>query len=282
MNKTTITFLFLVACSFILRAQAYKQGFDASNKDNWAYTTNIPFYSVQNGTDLWGRTSQANGRIPRAFSGTSYIAGRDLDNEYSEAATGKVSPEHMLLFDPIELNGVPADISFRAQFVNLKSSDYIFFEIAFDNETEWARYDFHEDIFKTSLSGRFNSSGWKHLTYNVPSGHQYVRMRVVIYQNGNAYLGFDDFELTMKTLSSDDLSMEGFSFGPNPTKDYLKIKAHVVLDEVSIYNVLGKEVLSKSINRNEVNLDLSNLPNGIYIAKLTSGHTSKSIKVIKK
>ncbi|MBD0823343.1 T9SS type A sorting domain-containing protein [Aestuariibaculum marinum] len=282
MNKTTIAFLFLVACSFILRAQAYKQGFDASNKDNWAYTTNIPFYSEQNGTDVWGRTSQANGRIPRAFSGTSYIAGRDLDNEYSEAATGKASPEHMLLFDPIELNGVPADISFRAQYVNLKSSDYIFFEIAFDNETEWTRYDFHEDIFKTALSGRFNSNGWKHLMYNVPSGHQYVRMRLVIYQNGNAYLGFDDFELTMKTLSPDNLSMEGFSFGPNPTKDYLKIKAHVVLDEVSIYNVLGKEVLSKSIKRNEVNLDLSNLPNGIYIAKVTSGHTSKSIKVIKK
>ncbi|MCH4552131.1 T9SS type A sorting domain-containing protein [Aestuariibaculum lutulentum] len=282
MNKTTITFLFLVACSFFLGAQAFKQGFDASDKDNWAYSTNVPFYSKQNGTDLWGRFSQANGRIPRAFSGTTYIAGRDLDNDYSQSVTGLESPEHILLFNPVELNGVPADISFRVQYVNLKSSDYIYFEVAFDDETEWTRYDFHEDIFKTALSGNFNSQGWKQITYNVPSGYQYVRMRIVIYQNGNAYLGFDDFELTMKTLSSNNLSIEGFSFGPNPTKDYLKIKANAILDGISLYNVLGKEVLTKTIKNTETNLDVSNLPNGVYIAKVISGSDSQSVKIIKK
>ncbi|GAA4306004.1 hypothetical protein GCM10023163_30970 [Aestuariibaculum suncheonense] len=272
----------MVACSFILGAQAYKQGFDASTKDNWVYSTNIPFYSKQNGTDIWGRSSQANGRIPRAFSGPSYIAGRDLDNEYSQAVTGLASPEHMLLFNPVALNGAPADIVFRVQYVNLKASDYIYYEVAFDNENNWNRYDAHEDIFKTNLSGNFNSQGWKEITYNVPSGHQYVRMRLVIYQNGNAYLGFDDFELNMKTLSSNDLNIEGFSFGPNPTKGNLKLKANVGFDYVSIYNVLGKEVLSQAIGSNEVNLDLTHLPNGIFIARVISGKSSKSVKIIKK
>lgn len=282
MNKTTITFLFWVACSFILSAQAYKQGFDASNKDNWAYSTNVPFYSEENGTDLWGRTSQANGRIPKAFSGTSYIAGRDLDNEYSQRITGKTAPEHMILFNPVALYGASADISFRVQYVNLKASDYIYYEIAFDDDTQWNRFDFHEDIFKTSLSGNFNSQGWKHITYTVPAGHMYVRMRVVIYQNGNAYLGFDDFDLTMKTLSSNNFSIEGFSFGPNPTRDHLKIKANTVLNHVSVYNILGKEVLNREVENIESNLDLSSLSNGVYLVKVTAGNTSESFKIIKK
>ena len=45
-----------------------------------------------------------------------------------------------------------------------------------------------------------------------------MKVRLVIYQNGNAYLGFDDFQVQTQTLSNDKNSIEGFTYGPNPTK----------------------------------------------------------------
>ncbi|MBD0831232.1 T9SS type A sorting domain-containing protein [Aestuariibaculum sediminum] len=282
MNRIIIAFLMCVACSFMVQGQAFKQDFDDTSSDSWGFTSNIPFYEKNNGTDIWGKFSKANGRIPQAFSGRNYIAGRDLDNEHTQKLTGKSSPEHILFFDPIQLAGVAAEIKFHVQYVNLKSSDYIYYEVAYNDGDNWETYDAHEDIFKTSLDGKYSSRGWKEVKFNVPAGYENVRMRLVIYQNGNAYLGFDDFELNMKTLSANHIKIDGFSFGPNPTRDVLNLKANVILDQISIYNVLGKQVLSQLCNNSEVHLDVSNLPNGIYIAKIDSGNTSESIKIIKK
>ena len=282
MNKTTLTLLFLVASSFILKAQVSKQGFDNSNKDSWGYTSNIPFYSKNNGTDIWGKLSKANGRIDRAFSGTTYIAGRDLDNAYSESVTGKASPEHILMFDTVNLEGLPAEITFRVQYVGLDSGDYIRYEIAYDDDTEWDTYDYKEDIFKTNQNGRYNSRGWEEVKYNIPSGHEYARMRLIVYQNGNAYLGFDDFQIKTATLSSKYDAIEGFSFGPNPTEDIVTFRANVVLDHVAVYNILGREVIRKDGHATSMDVDLSAFPKGVYIAKITAGTISQSLKVIKK
>ncbi|MBJ6368469.1 T9SS type A sorting domain-containing protein [Snuella sedimenti] len=282
MNKTTLILCILVASSFVLKAQVSKQGFDNSNKDTWDYTSNIPFYSKNNGTDIWGKLSKANGRIARAFSGTSYIAGRDLDNAYSEVVTGEASPEHILMFNAVNLNGLPAEISFRVHYVGLDSGDYIRYEVAYNDDTEWNAYDYKEDIFKTNQNGRYNSQGWKEIKHNIPSGHEHARMRLIVYQNGNAYLGFDDFQIETATLSSKYDAIEGFSFGPNPTEGQVTFRANTVLDNVTVYNILGKELFRKKGHSTSMEIDLSTYPSGIYIAKITSGTISQSLKIIKK
>ncbi|WP_242203318.1 T9SS type A sorting domain-containing protein [Aestuariivivens insulae] len=281
-NTTKTTLLVLLVGMFLINAQVAKQGFENKTEDNWAYTSNIPFYSKNNKTDVWLNQPGSNGRIPGPFAGSSYLAGRDLDNPYTEQYTGLASPEHILTFTPIVVNGLSAEVSFRVHYVGLNDTDYIYYELRYDNDSDWNYSDYKENIFKTTKSGNFSSTGWEKINYEVPSGHSHVRMRLVVYQNGNEYLGFDDFELKTATLSNKYNLIEGFAFGPNPTFDVVTFKANTVLEEVLVYNVLGKEIIRKKGNLKSMSVDLSHVPSGIYLAQIKSGEIAQTLKLIKK
>ena len=126
MNKITITLLLLFVNWVCLNAQVAKQGFDEDpNIDNWSFSTNIPFYSQNNNTDIWNTQSSANGRVPGPFSGPSYFAGRDLDNDYSEQYTALDSPEHILTFDTIKVNGLEAELKFKINYFGLDKVNFL-------------------------------------------------------------------------------------------------------------------------------------------------------------
>jgi len=84
------------------------------------------------------------------------------------------------------------------------------------------------------------------------------------------------------TLEVDDFetSNELKAF-PNPVSDILNISFYQAMDSVVIYNLLGQEVLTKSINANETSIDVSQLPQGTYLVKVNSGDAVKTIKIIK-
>lgn len=279
MKKTTLLSLLLIASAFYLNAQSVIQDFDNNGKSNWDYSTNIPFYSLNNGTDVWEKRGE-NVRIPSAYSGTTFLAGRDLDNPYTESLTGQASPEHILYFDPVYIGGLEADITFRAHYVGIDKNDYIYYQVAYNNGSGWTSYDYMEDVFKTTQNGNFNSIGWEEFKHTVPTGYNFVRMRLVVYQNGNAYLGFDDFEVQTKTLSNDKNSIEGFTYGPNPTKGELRLKAKVILEKATIYNILGKQIISVNGESKEMKLDFSNFSSGIYLVKVQSGETTQTFRIV--
>lgn len=283
MKKTTFVLLcFLLSTVLGVSGQSKKQGFDDEKDDNWPYTSNIPFYTENNDSDIWNKHSSANGRIPGPYGGVGYLACRDLDNPYSQQVSGMAAPEHILTFETTNISGLSAEVAFRYHYVGLDKGDYVYVELRFDNGTEWNYADYREDIFKTSQIGSFNSRGWDNFNFNVPAGIDYVRMRVVIYQNGNEYLGFDNFELNTATLSNKYKLIEGFSYGPNPTSSIVSFRANTTLDQISLYNVLGKEILTKKNNSRNLTVDLSSESSGVYLAKISSGGITQTLKIIKK
>ena len=282
MYKTTLIMAFLALNVFSLGAQTAFRGFEDSTNDNWDFTSNIPFYTENSNTDLWMDYSQANGRIEQAFAGATYLAGRDLDNPGTEASTGQASPEHILTFDPFLINGLPAEFTFKLHYFFLDKNDYIYYELSYDNGTSWTAPNEHIDVFSTTQGGKFSLTDWTEIKFDVPSGHEYVRMRLVIYQNGNGYLGLDNFELKTVTLATSNNLIEGFSFGPNPTKGTLKLKAKTTIDKVVVYDVLGKEIYIQNGNSTKMTLDLSHLYNGVYFTKVESSGIIQTIRIIKK
>lgn len=68
---------------------------------------------------------------------------------------------------------------------------------------------------------------------------------------------------------------------PNPVKDVLTISYEQEITRVSVYNLLGQEVITQSINANETSIDVSQLPVGAYLVKVNAGDTVKTVKVIK-
>ena len=164
MKNHRVILLFLSLASLNLIGQNALQGFEGTTDDNWNYSTNIPFYTSSNNTDVWDVFTGSNGRIDGAYKGTSYMAGRDLDNPYSESVSGQLSPEHILTFETISVNGAPSELSIRLNYVFLDKKDYIFYELIFDNGTNWNSPDIHVDVFKTSQNGTFSTNDWIELT----------------------------------------------------------------------------------------------------------------------
>ena len=69
---------------------------------------------------------------------------------------------------------------------------------------------------------------------------------------------------------------------PNPTTGIVEIESAKIIDNVSVYNVLGQEVLQSKTNSNRISVDISDFTAGIYIVKTTiDGQTSTS-KISKK
>ena len=84
------------------------------------------------------------------------------------------------------------------------------------------------------------------------------------------------------SLSKNDNEFLDFNYN-NPVSDYLKINSQNNLNKVSIFNMLGQELLTKTPNSSKVIIDVTGLIKGVYLVKvLTSERTEKTIKVVKK
>ena len=68
---------------------------------------------------------------------------------------------------------------------------------------------------------------------------------------------------------------------PNPTSTVFTIEANDVIENVSLYNVLGQEVLVRNSNSNSVTLDVANLQTGVYVVKTMIGGVTATSRLVK-
>jgi len=71
------------------------------------------------------------------------------------------------------------------------------------------------------------------------------------------------------------------SYFPNPAADFVNFEAVNTIEKITLYTILGQEVLSKDVNAKNFKMDISLLTQGSYFAKLDSNRQSKIIKLIK-
>jgi hypothetical protein len=81
-------------------------------------------------------------------------------------------------------------------------------------------------------------------------------------------------------LGMDSFNDSVVTFYPNPVKNILNLEDTGNISAIAVFNILGQQVFSKS-NMEIGQVDLSALPKGTYIAKVTSGQQVKTFKVIK-
>jgi hypothetical protein len=85
------------------------------------------------------------------------------------------------------------------------------------------------------------------------------------------------------TLSNDSLESNSenneFYIYPNPTKNIVHFKNISEIEEIKIFDYLGKEVLKQTIINNEINVE--NLSKGIYIVEIHSENGTVYKKFIK-
>ncbi len=91
----------------------------------------------------------------------------------------------------------------------------------------------------------------------------------------------DNFQVTTSSLSVEDNIIKGFSIYPNPVNDVLQLRALDNIDTISIYNLLGQEVVRTQPRVLQAQVDMSSLPTGMYVVKVQIGEQLGSYRIVK-
>ncbi|CAH8281496.1 putative secreted protein (Por secretion system target) [Mariniflexile fucanivorans] len=92
------------------------------------------------------------------------------------------------------------------------------------------------------------------------------------------------FSFTSMTLNTNDVVLEeDITIFPVPTSGVLNIQFRKsVSGKVELLDITGKILISSSIKNRNTTLNLSNFPTGIYIARIYSGESVSTKKIVKK
>lgn len=91
------------------------------------------------------------------------------------------------------------------------------------------------------------------------------------------------FDVTVEgTLGIPDLENANITFYPNPVDDILNISYTNEISQVSVYDLSGKQAYTINLYKKNAQLDLSQLPAGIYIVKFEAAKEIKTFKIVKK
>ena len=88
--------------------------------------------------------------------------------------------------------------------------------------------------------------------------------------------------VTITTLANQDFDMTQFTYYPNPVIDLLNITYSQDMTSVKVFNMVGQQLMSKQVNSNTVQVDMSNYANGAYFIQVTTENAMKTVRVIKK
>jgi hypothetical protein len=77
-------------------------------------------------------------------------------------------------------------------------------------------------------------------------------------------------------LSTPEVTLESLQVFPNPTNNYVYIRALQKIDKVEVYDLLGKQVL---LTTKTEKVNLGSLSKGLYLVKVYSGNASQVKKI---
>ncbi len=79
-----------------------------------------------------------------------------------------------------------------------------------------------------------------------------------------------------------DVRQNKFSVYPNPVTDIINISGDAEISSVQVYDYSGKLWLAEMPQSRKSQINLSSLPKGNYVVKISSDHKNSSYKIIKK
>jgi len=109
----------------------------------------------------------------------------------------------------------------------------------------------------------------------------------IYYFGFNAYSDADQFYLFVDNIAVDvalannSFDNANFTYYPNPVKNVLSIEYNQNISQVEVFNLLGQKMTSNTFDATTAQVDMSSYNSGVYLVKVTSNNTTKTIRVIK-
>lgn len=83
------------------------------------------------------------------------------------------------------------------------------------------------------------------------------------------------------TLGTGSFDTAHFRLYPNPTSGLMNIQYTEKINSVGVFNLLGQQVMTRTINANDASIDVSKLSSGTYFVKVATDNAVKTVKIIK-
>lgn len=152
------------------------------------------------------------------------------------------------------------------------------------------------DLFSVGVSTTGNAPGNFTMLgdpINPPTDYDYYEFDLSDYDGEDIYIAIhcttdDGFilmidEFTVEgTLSTTDHNINGFSQFYSAQTKTLTISANDALSNISLFNVLGQQVISKNLSSNNEVISLASLKDGVYIANVVANGQTATFKIVKR
>lgn len=86
---------------------------------------------------------------------------------------------------------------------------------------------------------------------------------------------------TNGVLSTEEFAKNSLKAYPNPVKNTLTLSNTTAITDVAIFNLLGQQIVTKAVNANEGQIDMSHLSAGAYLVRVMAENGVQTIKIIK-
>ncbi len=162
--------------------QTYVQGFERTAGDNWTFTATPAAYNIPAAEDFWTDTTATNQISPATGDRFWYML--DLENP----TTGSLF-FHTLDFAPVDVSAFSNNtLTFKYYTIGYEAADSIGYILETDNGTSWD-FSRYVDLNRNTLA-------WTTVDVPVPTNAQFVRLRLMVKQNGGSdFAGFDDVQI---------------------------------------------------------------------------------------
>ena len=82
-------------------------------------------------------------------------------------------------------------------------------------------------------------------------------------------------------LSSPSFGLKALKIYPNPVRNILTVSYSENITAYKLYNTLGQQLMTKNVNANDTQIDMSSLPAGSYLLEVSAGGKSRMVKLLK-
>lgn len=92
----------------------------------------------------------------------------------------------------------------------------------------------------------------------------------------------EDYLIEIGSLSTTDSNIANFNYFLNQQTENLTLTASEMFDNITIFNLLGQQVVSKNLSSNNEVVNLSHLNSGVYLATATASGQKATFKILKR
>ena len=109
------------------------------------------------------------------------------------------------------------------------------------------------------------------------------KRRLVLVFESDEFGENDGFEIDYEgsITGVQDVEQQPFSVFPNPTHEVLNVESEQILEEIALYNAMGQRLQIWQPSENQVLLNLSGFPAGVYFLKIKDFQSSQTYKFMK-